>query len=304
MRHLMVVLDRRRERQMALETAGLWAERLHLSLDVFLPMSIQEPDGLRLGAGLEESVKHTAVLEGEKWLSEHLQTEPVPVSVSSHVISCGHHWAEAVIHEARRTNAELIFVCRESAPDTASWKQLLRQLPCPTYVVHRGGMIRTLVAGVSAIAEDDAHKLLNDTILEYAARLRDLWGAKLRVASALPSPLEFAPLVGETYAVGYVEKELEASFRESLQELLAKHHIPAEDLCTSMGAAEGVLAQESESCSADCLVVGTVSRKALAAFLLGNSAEAIERKVSADVLLLRPQDYIEAIAEGDSSTLP
>lgn len=288
-KNILVVMERRRERQLAWEAAVPLSRATGAVLHAFLPALVDEPVALKVGAGLEQGLRHTAELEGERWLAEHLAMQAGNAAYQSHVAAT-HQWGEAIVHEARRVEAGLIVVCCPEGQER-QWLWLLRHLPCPAYLVHKAEPPRRVAAAVSAGVEDERHRLLNDAVLERAVAWRQLFGAELSVVSALPSPLEYAPLVGEAYAVGYAEQELEAALRVSLEQLVARFGIAPAQVRTRLGPVDEVLASEVEDQRLDCLVLGTVSRQALAAFLLGNTAESVVARVTCNVLLLRPQDY-------------
>ncbi len=290
MEHLLAIIDQRHTDSPAFRSAVLWSQALGARLSVFLPADLNTPEGLALGPGLLASVEHTAELDAERWLEDFLAREPMPVD--RHAVA-SQHWVQAVCHEVERLGADMIFISRESAPNPSAWKKLLRQLPAPTCIVRDALPPKSILAAVSAIPEDAAHHVLNDVVLNYAIRLRDLWQVELKVASALPTPMEIAPMVGETYAVSYLQEEMETSLRDVLKQLLEKHGLKEDVLCLRMGVAEAVLAQEIEAAHANWVIMGTVGRRALMAFFSGNSAEQVERHVPANLLLLRPQDFSE-----------
>ncbi|NNM51136.1 MAG: universal stress protein [Pseudomonadales bacterium] len=290
MEHLLAIVDQRHADSPAFRSAVQWSRILGARLSVFLPADLTSPEGLTLGSGLLASVEHTAELDAEHWLEDFLARESA--SIGRHAVA-SRHWVQAVCHEVERMGADMIFISRESAPNSAAWKKLLRQLPAPTCIVRDTTTPQSILAAVSAIPEDAVHQVLNDTVLNYAVRLRDLWQVELKVASALPSAMEIAPMMGETYAVSYVQEEMETSLREALRLLLEKHGLKDDILCLRMGVVEAVLAQELETVHANWVIMGTVGRRALTAFFSGNSAEQVERHVPANLLLLRPQDFSE-----------
>ncbi len=290
MQHILAVLDQRHSSSVAFRAARRWAEKTGARLSVFLPTDALPPAGLHLGPGLLASVEHTAEMQAEQWLNDFLSEEHQSVDRHAAVV---HRWDQGVRHEVERIKADLIFISRESAPSHSAWKKLLRQLPGPTCIVRDDEPPRAILAAVSSTPEDSAHQFLNDTVLQYTQEWSRIWDTPFKVASALPNPLELAPLMGETYVASYVEEEMTLAIRSGLVAWLERHGLKQDILCTRVGLVESILAQEIDEAHANWVVMGTVGRHALAAWFAGNSAERVERKLQVNVLLLRPQDFQE-----------
>ncbi len=290
MQHILAVLDQRHSSSVAFRAARRWAEKTGARLSVFLPTEAIPPIGVHLGPGLLASVEHTAEMQAEQWLNDFLSGENQSVERHAAVV---HRWDQGVRHEFERIKADLVFISRESAPTESEWKKLLRQLPGPTCIVRDDEPPRSILAAVSASPEDPAHQILNDTVLQYTQNWSRLWDVSFKIASALPNPLELAPLMGETYVASYVEEEMTQALRSGLVAWLERHSLPQDILCTRVGVVEAILAQEIDDSHANWVVMGTVGRRAMAAWFAGNSAERIERHLQVNVLLLRPQDFQE-----------
>ncbi len=290
MQQLLAVIDHGEAAQRVVRVAARWAQRSGAQLSVFLPVALSMPNGLELGPGLLATVEHTSEMEAMDWLQTFLEQHHI--AAEQHA-AASRHWVRAIQHEVERMQPDLVFIAPDVAPKAGCWKQLLRQLARPTYIVHQDIVPQHFRVAISCLPDDVPHSLLNDALLGWGQRLAQLWQGDLWVSSALPSPLEMAPMVGETYAVGYVEASMQDAMRQGLQELLQTHGVPVERLTTGVGSIEAVLLQQQAQQAADCLLVGTVARSALSAFLVGNSAEVLEKRLPCDLLLLHPQDLQE-----------
>lgn len=290
LKNLVVVLEWGRDSQPAWEAARTWAALSGAHLHVFLPVSGESPKGLELASGLRQVAAHTAELEGERWLESWLREAP-PGTTQTVVASP--KWCEAVIHETRRQEADLLLVGAEAAPTAKDLQHLLRQLPCPLYLVRKGGSIKRLAGAIGAAAEDAPHRLLNAVVLEHLSGLTKLWGAESRLLSALPNPAELVPLMGDAYAISYVGDEVGEAYQRGLVEQARPFGLSESRILTRIGRPDVVIPQLVDEEGIDCLLLGTVSRNALAAFWLGNTAEDVLPRVSCNVLVLRPQDYFE-----------
>jgi nucleotide-binding universal stress UspA family protein len=256
---------------------------------VFVPVRPEAPAGLELAEGLRQMSAHAAESEGEHWLEGWLHDAPAGTTrtVGSVTRCC-----EAVLHEARRQDGDLLVMEADTLPQRVL-QQLIRQLPFPLYLARRGRAPVRLGAALGAVADDPPHKLLNTVVLEHLAALADLFGASRLVLSALPSPADIVPLMGDAYAVSYASQEFEQTYRQTLLKQISPFGLSEADLCTQPGRPDLALPQMVAEQQIDCLLLGTVGRQALAAFWLGNTAEDVLPRVECDVLVLRPQDYYD-----------
>lgn len=286
--NLVVVLAEGPSAQPAWAAALAWQAATGAKIHVFLPLSGATPRGLELAPGLRVMAEQGNEHEGERWLQGWLHD--VPPGTTYTVTTTG-KWCDAVLHEARRQDAGLLIV--SGAIGSKELHPLLRQLPCPLYLARRSQRPRRLAGAVSAVAEDTLHKLLNEVVLEHLAKLAGLWQAEALLLSAFPNPADLVPLMGDTYAVGYVDDEIERGYRARVIAQASPLGLGKATLLARLGRPDltiPLLAQEAEI---DCLLLGTVTRQALASFWLGNTAEELLLRIDCDALVLRPQDYYD-----------
>lgn len=285
---LVVVLQPGKEAQPAWLQALAWAQVLGARIEVLLPVPPDVQGGLELAPGLEDMAARTAEHQGGRWLESLLAAAPAG---TGHTVVATTSWAETVLHEARRLEAELLFVGQcESGPDL---KPLLRQLPCPLLLVRREKAPRRFAAALGAGASDAPHRLLNQAVLEHLVALVLKFQGEARVLSALPNPVELVPLMGDAYAASYVSTDLEAGYHDNLNKQVTAFGLAETALRISAGRPDLVLPELVKTEHVDCLLLGTVARKGFSAFWLGNTAEDVLPRVECDVLLLRPQDYFD-----------
>lgn len=288
---VLVVLEAHKEGQPAWLQAQAWAQALGATLKVLVPVTPDVQAGLELAPGLAAMAAQNAEAAAGHWLdglcaNAAVSAQRTIVATTQQVTQR----VEMVLHEARRLQADLLVVGqREDMPDL---RPLMRQLPCPLLIIRRDAVPHRFAAAIGAGAEDVPHKLLNQALLERLADLARCFQGDARVLSALPNPVELVPLMGDAYAASYVSNDLEQSYRESLsQQITAFDLPPATTLKVAPGRPDLVLPELVQEEKVDCLLLGTLARKGLSAFWLGNTAEDVLPRVTCDVLLLRPQDY-------------
>jgi nucleotide-binding universal stress UspA family protein len=287
-KRILVVLEAGREAQPAWLQALGWARVTQASLEVLLPVPPDVKDGLELAPGLGEVAAHNAETAGRHWLAGLLAAAPAG---TGQTVVATTDWAGTVLHETRRLEPDVLLLA--AGRDDHDLKPLLRQLPCPLCLVRRAQMPQRLGAALGSGAEDAPHRLLNLALLEHLVALGQAFGAERCVLSALPNPVELVPLMGDAYAASYVSSDLETGYREALQRQIADFGLGAADIRLGSGRPDLVLPELARSENIDCLLLGTVARKGLSAFWLGNTAEDVLPRAECDVLLLRPQDYVD-----------
>lgn len=285
---IMVVLAAQRANQPAWLQALAWAKATGAVLQVLVPVAPDVKPGLELAPGLQDMAEHNAETSAQHWWRDEMQAEAPEGTEFSPVATT--HPGELILHEARRFEAELVLIASDFLED---WRPLLRHLPCPMLLVRRAAAPRILAAALGAGAEDAAHRLLNQVVIEHLQALAPSFDAQIRVLSALPNPAELVPLMGDAYAASYVAADLESTYRESIEKQAAGFGLAAAVVKVLPGRPDVALPELVRQESVDCLLLGTVARSGFAAFWLGNTAEDILPRVDCDVLVLRPQDYIE-----------
>lgn len=289
---LLVVLQPGKDVQPVWPQALAWAQTLGAHLEVLVPVAPDVKPGLELAPPLEDMAARSAEHQAQPWLDTLLAAAPAG---TGRTIVATTNWAETVLHEARRLEADLLMLgqCEQDPARNPDLKPLLRQLPSPLYLARRDKAPRRIAAALGAGAEDAPHRLLNQAVLEHLVALVLKFQGEARVLSALPNPVELVPLMGDAYAASYVGTDLEAGYRDNLQKQITAFGLAEGVLKVSPGRPDLVLPQLVQEEGVDCLILGTVARKGFAAFWLGNTAEDVLPRVGSDVLLLRPQDYMD-----------
>lgn len=284
---IVVVLASEREGQPAWLQALAWAEATGASLQVLVPVPPDVRGGLELSPGLQELAAHNAEVAAQHWMRD-LQAE-APAGTAFTAVAT-EHTAETILHEARRFEADLLMIGDTLLDD---WKPMLRHMPCPLLLVRRLTAPRIFAGALGAGAADTTHRLLNTVVLEHLQALTSAFRGESRVLSALPNPTELVPLMGDAYAASYVATDLEKTYREAVEKHAAQFGIPDAAVKVLPGRPDVALPELVQQESVDCLLLGTVARSGFAAFWLGNTAEDVLPRVDCDVLVLRPQDYVE-----------
>jgi universal stress protein E len=178
-------------------------------------------------------------------------------------------------------------------------KGLLRNCPCTVWLLkpEHHGVFQHAMAAVDARQDDLDHAELNFRILQLAIGYCTDEAIPLDVVSA-------CGIVGGSYLGNYA---LTDEFRSMLASLRAQHQQSLDALISRFKSmpAENVHLLEVEASAEipaflsrnhiDLLVLGTVARRGIAGFFLGNTAEVILNKVECSVLAVKPAGFVSPV---------
>jgi universal stress protein E len=248
----------------------------------YLPPSLEaemagrrREDLARLAEGVTDVPVESRLLEGRGG-----------TALADQVLAGGH---DLVVRESAR---DLVAPRRE--PSGAVNTDLLRRCPCSVLLVGHGGGAGhpRIAAAVNPSTEDgDADQAMNARIAEMALLMADLEGGSVTLLHAwevfaegmvrgLASPDGYADYLG---AARQRSEDDFARFTRSLGERLSA--IPAElrrgepeDVIPAFVVAEGI----------DLLVMGSVARRGIPGFFIGNTAERVLPRLPCSVLVVKP----------------
>lgn len=186
---------------------------------------------------------------------------------------------------------------------------LLRNCPCTVYLLQRGhqGTFRHALAAVDARPGDYDHAELNNRILQTATGYCRDEAIPLEVVSA-------SGIVGGAYLGNYALTDeyrgmlasTRAESQQTLSSLMATYPGVSPDRVHLLdGEASIEVPTYVARNQVDLLVLGTVARRGIAGFFLGNTAELILSKVACSVLAVKPAGFVSPVKSAPRKrTLP
>jgi nucleotide-binding universal stress UspA family protein len=201
--------------------------------------------------------------------------------------------AEAILRIAMGDRADLIAITTHGRSGLARWvlgsvtAKLVHATNTPILVV-RPPADGTSTAGANItkmlVPLDGSEAAAS--VLPFAADLAKSFGAKICLFQAVPEPVTAYP---------DVQEEVEASARQflaSAAERLSEQGVQADSVASFGNTVDGIVwAAEREK--AELIVMSTHGRSGIGRMVLGSVADAVVRRASMPVILVRPKDKEE-----------
>jgi universal stress protein E len=219
---------------------------------------------------------------------------------------------QAVIDVAREWRADLLVVgaheqgLRVGTRLTDTDWQFMRLAPCPLLLVKDPFFTgyRTVLAAVDPAHPEPARASIDRFVLDVARTVAEACESELRVVHALPDPAHLPPSPVEIAPGVYCDADaIEELHRRAVDELLALHGVPPEQVDLVQGAPADVIARTAADRRAELVVLGALRRSHLEQALLGSTAEGVAADAPCDVLLVpAPHAAPEVVEEAPDAT--
>ena len=167
--------------------------------------------------------------------------------------------------------------------------QLIRELDCNLLITStkKWRASSTILASVDVCDNDAMQATMNNQVLTEANLWAKNQGHELHVAYSVPVPT--AQLELDIVEMDEVERKRLPKAKDSLSALLESNELS--QVCTHIefGAADKRIPSIANKIKADLVVMGSVGRKGVQGFLLGNTAEKVLRNLRTDILIIKPK---------------
>jgi nucleotide-binding universal stress UspA family protein len=223
-------------------------------------------------------------------------------------VECGDTPAVRIVRRILRNAHDLLVKQAEPMDRRAGFRaldmQLLRLCPCPVWLcrpISRSCTDMRVAVAVNPQSVEPVGRDLALQLLRFARSLADTYSGELSVVSCwdyeFEEDLRRSPwgkvseqVIRRTLVTA--ERDHRAAFERLIQESgiagpLCEHH--------TRGRAEQAIARLADSLDIDILVMGTVARTGIPAFVNGNTAENVVREIQCSLLALKPNGFVSRV---------
>ena len=282
MRNILVILDKPKHEQIALQRALELAEKSEVSLH--LVSFVYEPVvGFPLLAGSVLNVSEQMQRDRAKWLQEFTQQYNLPERTSSEVV--WHHDIPTWVDEYLAANrCDLVLKTAQKqfgrgGFGSIDWR-LIEHVSVPLWVAVNTHWVKRdlVVAALDPALENELHAALNHRLLQQGGELAELLGAELELVACLP--------VADMREDSAVFREQLDALKDSLQEVIARSGAQSRQTHFVAGKPAAEVNRVVDRNKARMIMVGRGVRKGPRGLLLGNTAERILGRSNTDVLVI------------------
>lgn len=261
---LFVIVDPTQKEHIALERAVITSRLRDVQpkLKVFVAVD---------GASSSLAADNPALYRTSEWF-DSLKKPLIDEGLDFTLMICwSNQWHEAVLHGAKKTEADLILLPDYSAKESrnrfadSKW-QVLRHSSCPVLICRpkANNQRKVVLAAVKMQDSSPQYVDLCDRIISRGKWLAGLYGADFQVANAYADSLSY-PDRGS---------------------MVRKLGIPSDKIHVRQGAPDEVVAEVAQEINADIIVVGTLRRRGLMLAMRGNTSEQVMSRVTQDIMTL------------------
>lgn len=178
--------------------------------------------------------------------------------------------------------------------------QLMRLCPASLLLVNAQAhpLPQRVIAAVETGTQDTQADALNDRIVQSALQLALQCNASVHLAHAfdglttvaLVDPQGDGQLIGEAY------ETLRRLRRDNFDAFASRHGVADERKHFLDGPAPDAIADLAQFADVDVVAIGTVYREGIERLIVGSSAERILQRLHCDVLVIKPAEFIHALA--------
>lgn len=180
-------------------------------------------------------------------------------------------------------------------------QNLIRKCPSPVWAMKasKASRYHRILAAISLPHSSDDH--LNNKIIEYALHIAKHESAEVQVIHVWkPGVMPEIPHLGSVKqeAIHQWLVETESRHHKWFRDFLKQYNFEDDDKRVHFvrGEPSLVIAETAEEIQADLLVMGSVARRGIKGFLIGNTAERLLNEVGCSLLTLKPDDFESPVA--------
>jgi universal stress protein E len=284
----------------ALRKAGTLAKAAGAAVELFHAIDVPDP-----GASYPETVTAEAAQARRSDIESHCEQrlerlardaafKGVKVTVNA---SWDYPPHEAIVRRALAAHADLVIATARPHRRGArlllrntDW-ELIRNCPLPLLLVKspRAYQKPVILAAVDPFHAHAKPAHLDDRLLEVGGQLAKLLRGSLHIFHA------YMPLVSAATTPG-VEAAHDQYVERVVDELAERAGIRKANRHVEMGSIGRELSTITRRTHASLVVMGAVSRSALARVFIGATAERVLDKIESDVLIVKPRGFVSRVA--------
>jgi len=284
-KHVLVIADIEDDDTLSLEKARDIAFSMSATLEIIKFIHHNKDSDITLEDHLEQAKQSLSsiidsVFDGTTEINNEVV---ISDNIADWVVNhCGRKSVDLVIKGGHRT---------ESLFHTPSDWHLIRHLSCPILIAShvKWKTKANILLALDLSTDESDHQQLNSSILSWGEVLSKVTHNQLHVVYSIPvaKPLLDFDLVSKD---SVKEKKAPAA-KEKMKKLLERFDMSSVTSHITAGLPDKSILHQANELNSELLIIGSVGRKGISGFLLGNTAEKVLHYLRTDCLIIKlPQD--------------
>lgn len=256
---------------------------------------------------MRHELKSMLLEQAQAWAENLFKEVYLPADTPLSICWCRHAY-QAVIDNSEDASFDLVIKAAakhhnivERVLQHQDWN-LLKHCPAPVLLVKGKAAweARTIIAAVDATSLDNAHKVVNEHIFEFAEILNQENNYQVHMVNSCPmmsltlASLPDAPIPED------LQQYVVDQHTDACKLLAEKYNINQDNIHVLEGDPEEAITQSANKLDADVIVVGILNGDDMQSVILGSTVEHVLDATQSDVLAIKPQDGVIDIEEDEA----
>lgn len=263
---LFIVVDPSDARQVALERALITGKRHKTTPILYVFVGVD-------GEATNLRATNDSLFRDHNWFDAEIR-KPIEEAGMDYTVevSWSSEWQTSIVQQAKRFGADRIYLPVHERTNNsrftfseAKW-EVLKTATCPVLLIQPGAKPerKTILAAVNFQATKPEQQALNQSILDWAQRTSELYGAELHVVNAYRDSMLY-PDRGK---------------------LARTSGVPNERIHVEQGYTSDVVGDVAKRLDADLVAMGTLGQTGKSQTRRGNTAERVIAALTQDVMVI------------------
>lgn len=235
----------------------------------------------------------------QQWAEGLMREYRIPEDTQLQVAWCAHAY-QAIAETNIETPYELVIKAaakHHSLMDRVFQHQdwnLLRFSPAPVLLVKQKHAWETkqILAAVDSTSTDQAHKIVNEHIFEFAELLNADNSYNIHMVNSYPIMSLALASLPDTPIPEDLHQYVIEQHQSACDSLGHQFNVDDQAIHVREGEPEDVITRTAEDIDADVVIVGAIPKDGLGSILLGSTFEHVADMTHADILAVKPQDGV------------
>jgi len=304
-KNVLLILDQELDNQVAIKRAMQLCQE-H-SANLFITTYTYNhacEEGSLTDLDLRHDLKSLMLEKSQQWAEELMQEFYIPKDTPLSICWCDHAY-QSVLDNSEDASFDIVVKAAakhhsivDRVMEHQDWN-LLKMCPAPVLLVKEKPAwdSRQILAAVDSTSLDDAHKIINEHILEFSELIDSENQYETHIVNSYPIMSLTLASLPDTPVPEDLQQYVIDQHQNATDEIAQKYNIPDTQVHVREGEPEEVITQVAKEISADVVLVGILSEADLQSVLLGSTVEHVMDMSDSDVLAIKPQDGVKEIED-------